>query len=174
MKKILFLFTLCALITPSIPAFSDGGAVEPVHHYRRAKVSKVEVIETAPVCVAKSDNPKVKLVSWDPDQKVSKFLGELQECVTTQWDVLRLLSRPNAIGLHYPEEHEMWGYLWLWRYKLQNPMEDTVIMMDHPGKRIMSGKDPVELRLTFNRDDVLERIDLDLIKKKNSDYVLFP
>ena len=85
-----------------------------------------------------------------------------------------MLSGPNAIGLHYPDEREMWSYLWIWSYKLANPVEDTVIYMDHPGKKVLKGKDPVELHITFNEQDVVERVVLALIKKKNSQYILFP
>lgn len=177
MKSSLLLFGLLAVMaSPSIsradgPPDSLGGSAP--RRNPRAIAAKEEAPPEAPVCVPKSANPKVRIIGWNPNQKVSKFLGEIQECVSTQWDVLALLSGPNAIGLRYPEEREMWSYLWLWRYKLANPVEDTIIMMDHPGKRILKGKDPVELRITYNAQDVVERVELDLIKKKG-DYVLFP
>jgi len=174
MKKVAIFLSLTMVCAFSARTWADGGAPEASHHRVHSSAQKFQEVPPAPVCTSKSANPKVRLVAWDPKQKVDKFLGELQECVTTQWDVLKMLSGPNTIGLHYPEEHEMWGYLWLWNYKLQNPIGDTIIEMDHPGKRVQKGKNPVELRLTFNSDDVLERVEMDLIKKKNSDYVLFP
>ena len=177
MKKFsLFLLGMFLLNTGATRVWADGmpeTPVAPTHHYRH-KISKKEeaLPPPAPVCTPHSDHPKVKLVSWNPTQKVSKFLGVIEECVTTQWDVLRLLSGPNILGLHYPEEKEMWGYTWLWNYKLKNPIEDTLILMDRPGKRIMKGKNPVELYITFNKEDVVERVEMILIKKKNSQYVV--
>jgi len=177
MKKYLLLIGFFAVANLSTMAKADGPAVPPPHvrvnHVFHSKAAEEPPIPPEPVCHSQSTNPKVRLISWDPDQKVSKFIGEIQECVTTQWEVLRLLSGPNAINLRYPEEHERWGYLWLWAYKLQNPMEDTMILMDNPGKRILKGKNPVELYITFNKDDVVERVEMDLIKKKNSQYVEF-
>ncbi len=177
MKKYLFTLGLIALTALPTLSFADGPAevFEPVRRHRRAAGVVKEEVPPAPlICVPSSENPKVKIVSYNPKQKVGKFLGALQECVTNQWEVMRLLSGPNAIGLRYPEEKQMWSYLWLWRYDLKNPIEDTVIKMDNPGKRIQKGKQPVELYLTFNADDVLERVEMRLIKKKNSQYVLFP
>ncbi len=177
MKNPLLLFALVGTLLLPQFASADGPSDEPKpvrRNYRGAKAIEEAPPPAAPICIPKSESPKVKILSWNPTQKVSKFLGEIQECVTTQWDVLRLLSGPNAISLRYPEERETWGYLWLWRYKLQNPIGDTLIMMDKPGKRLMKGKNPVELYLTFNENDVVERIDMALIKKKNSQYVLFP
>jgi len=113
---------------------------------------------------------KVHIFSWNPRQKVKKFLGTIIEGTTDQWDIMRLLAGPNIIGVTYPEEKEMWGYLWMWSYKLQNPLEQTLILMDKPGKRIMKGKNPVELYLVFNENDVVERMDMILVKKKNSQY----
>ena len=123
-----------------------------------------------PSCVSSSVHPKVRIVSWNPTQKVEKFLGEITECVTTMWDVLKILPGPNIINVVYPSEKEQWGYSWLWSYKLQNPIEQTIILMDKPGKRIMKGKNPVELFLVFNENDVVERISMTLVKKKNSQY----
>jgi len=175
MKKYLLVIALLTLSSFSVPCFADGPAEPPVavRQNRVFKKTVVEVVEPAPVCVSKSQHPKVRLLSWNPDQKVSKFLGVIQECVTNQWDVLRLLSGPNAINLRYPEEHERWSYIWLWSYDLQNPMEETIIKMDKPGKRILKGKNPVELYITFNKDDIVERVEMNLIKKKNSQYVTF-
>ena len=62
----------------------------------------------------------------------------------------------------------------MWSYKLANPIEDSIIMMDKPGKRVMKGKDPVELYITFNEHDVVESVEMDLIKKKGNKQVLFP
>ncbi|HEX5034475.1 MAG TPA: hypothetical protein VFW62_08355, partial [bacterium] len=117
---------------------------------------------------------KIELVSFNPNQPAGKIVGSIQECATTMYDVLKLLSGPNTIGLKYPEEHEQWGYYWLWAYKLANPIEDSIILMDKSGKRIMKGKDPVELYITFNEHDVVESVEMDLIKKKNNQQVLFP
>ncbi len=176
MKKIFIPFTLIGLLILPNLVKADGLPEEPRpvrrHHVRN--VPAPEIPPPAPVCVPSSDHPKVKLVSWDPVQKVSKILGVIQECVTNQWDVIKLLSGPNTIGLHYPDEKEMWGYQWLWSYKLKNPIEDTLIFMDYPGKRLMKGKNPVELYITYNQDDVVERVEMILVKKRDSRYVIFP
>jgi hypothetical protein len=150
-----------------------GGPVH--HHHRRNHGKKVaeEPIPPPPACIPSSEHPKVNIIAWDSARKVSTILGAIQECVTTQWDILKLFSGPNTIGLHYPDEKEMWGYRWMWSYKLKNPIEDTIIYMDHPGKRLMKGKNPVNLLITFNKDDVVERVELNLIKKKNNQYLLF-
>lgn len=174
MKK--YLLTLILLTVLAVPgmAHADGlpEAPAPVRHHRVSRAKPVAE-PPPPACVPSSEHPKVKLLSWNPKQKVAKFLGVLQECSTNQWDVLKLLSGPNTMGLHYPDEKEMWGYLWLWSYKLQNPLEETLILMDHNGKRIRKGKNPVELYLTFNRDDVLERVEMILVKKGHK-YMVVP
>lgn len=174
MKKYLLSLSLMATLAFPVIVHADGVPVAPgpEKHYRVSRAKKVvEPTPPPPACVPSADNAKVKLISWDPKQKVAKFLGVLKECSTTQWDVMKLLAGPNTIGLHYPEEKEMWGYLWLWSYKLQNPIEETVILMDKEGKRIKKGKNPVELYLTFNRDDVLERVEMVLVKKGHN-YVI--
>lgn len=172
-KSLLALGLISSILFPQL-GWTDGPA-EPIapasrKAHRTARVKEEAPPPAPPACIPKSEASKVKLLSWDPKQKVSKFLGVIQECVTTQWDVLRMLSGPNAIGLRYPEEREMWSYLWLWRYDLANPMQDTIISMDKPGKRVLKGKNPVELYITFNEQDVVERVELDLIKKKDSQY----
>jgi hypothetical protein len=177
MKTYLFSISLMAVLAFPILSHADGIPEEPApvqHRVKRYSRVVEEPIPPPPACVSHSQTPKVKLVSWDPKQKVAKFLGVLHECSTNQWDVLKLLSGPNAISLRYPEEKEMWSYLWLWSYKLQNPMEETVILMDKNSKRIRKGKNPVELYLTFNKEDVLERVEMILVKKKNSNYMVVP
>jgi hypothetical protein len=161
MKK---LFLCLALIFAlNLPSSSEAA---------RKKVK--EPVPAAPTCVPNPEGHTVKLMSWEPKQKIAKFLGVLKECETTQWDVLKLLSGPNAIGLHYPDEKEMWSYLWMWSYDLKNPIEDTVIMMDQPGKRMKKAKNPVELYLVFNKQDVLERAYMILVKKKNKSNMVVP
>ena len=97
-------------------------------------------------------------------------MGTITECVTTMWDMLKILPGPNIINVEYPSEKEQWVYSWMWSYKLKNPIEDTIILMDNDGKRIMKGKNPVELYIVFNEDDVVEKVEMNLIKKKHSQY----
>lgn len=177
MKKYLISLSLASVLAFPVFVHADGvpGVSSPTKRIRSSRANRGdEPVPPPPACVAQSESPKVKLLSWDPKQKVAKFLGVLKECSTTQWDVLNLLSGPNTIGLDYPEEKEMWGYLWLWDYKLQNPIEDTIVLMDHQGKRIKKGKNPVELYLTFNREDVLEKVKMVLVKKKKGSYLVAP
>ncbi|HCU26005.1 MAG TPA: hypothetical protein DF383_13390 [Deltaproteobacteria bacterium] len=169
----LLFFFLISLSLLSTSAHADG-VVESRPRRSRHSVHKAEGPVPAPSCVSRSPARKIELLSYNPDQRASKIIGAIQECSTTMFDVLRLLSGPNTIGLKYPEEKEQWGYLWLWAYKLQNPIGETVIQMDQPGKRIQKGKNPVELYITFNEHDVVERVDMHFIKKKSSQYVLFP
>ncbi len=173
-KSLLALASLSLVLLPSLSR-ADGYVEAPGRPARshRAAAQEPEPIPAAPVCSPHSPARKIQLVSFDPNQKAGKIVGAIQECVTTMYDVLKLLSGPNTIGLKYPEEKEQWGYLWLWSYKLQNPIEDSIIMMDHTGKRIKKGKNPVELYITFNDHDVVESVEMDLIKK-GGNYVLFP
>ncbi len=176
MKRLLLPALLALTLTWFTPLSSnaDGYPEEfrpPVK--RRAARPVVQApppLPAEPTCVPSSRQPEVRITSWNPDQKVSKFLGSITECVTTMWDVIKLLPGPNIINVEYPSEKEQWGYFWLWSYKLQNPIEDTVILMDNPGKRIMKGKNPVELFIVFNEDDVVEKVEMTLIKKKNREF----
>jgi hypothetical protein len=173
-RLILPLFLTLSLVVPLI-GHADGYPedLEPSKpRVSRARVQReAEAPAPAPAaCVPSSESPRVQVISLNPDQKVKKIMGEITECVTTQWDMMKMFSGPNTIGLSYPDEKEMWGYLWLWSYKLQNPIEETVIQMGDPGKRVMKGKNPVELYVTFNESDVVERVKLVLVKKKNSKY----
>ena len=177
MKKFATALALISFI--GLPALSraDGrsGTEVPSAHHHRAHAAAAPT-EPVPAPPAKPIFPgkKIQLVSFEPDQKAGKIVGSIQEGVSTMYDVLHLLSGPNTIGLKYPEEREMWGYLWLWSYKLENPIEDSIILMDHTGKRVLKGKDPVELYITFNDHDVVDGIEMDLIKKKGGQLVLFP
>ncbi len=172
--SIAFLFVLAL---PCLPrgASADGYEVAPStpkvkrRAARPAPAAEPEV-PPPPSCVSRSQQPKIRIVSWDPKQKAEKFIAEITECVTTQWDMLKMLSGPNIINVEYPSEKEHWEYHWLWSYKLQNPIGNTLIMMDNPGKRIMKGKNPVELSVVFNKDDVVEKVSMVFIKKKNSEY----
>lgn len=177
MKKSLLVLALSALVASPVIGHADGMPESPTtggRRHRPARVSAAEPLPPPPTCVSKSPARKIELVSFDPNQPAGKIVGSIQECVSTMYDVLKLLSGPNTIGLKYPEEHEQWGYYWLWSYQLANPIEDSIILMDKPGKRIMKGKDPVELYITFNEHDVVEAVEMDLIKKKNNQQVLFP
>lgn len=128
---------------------------------KKVKVPNVEL----PVCTPSSSKPKIQIVSWEPRQKAKKILGSIMECVTTQWDILKLLPGPNVIGVEYPSEHERWGYIWMWAYELENPIGETLILMDKPGKRLRKGKNPVEFYITFNELDVVEKVEMVLVKK---------
>lgn len=175
MKNTIFSLALFSLMLLPVLSYADGYVEEPTRvrrHYRESKAP--EPIPAAPTCVSRSPGRKIELVGFDPNQRAGKIVGSIQECVSTMYDVLRLLSGPNIINLKYPEEKEQWGYVWLWAYKLQNPIEDTIIMMDNSGKRIKKGKNPVELFITFNEHDIVDSVEMDLIKKKNNNYVLFP
>lgn len=148
---------------------ADGYPEEMRPHHRAHRAHKkapepVPEPTPPPTCIPSSREPKVRLASWDPKVKVGKLIGSITECVTTMWDVLRLLPGPNVINVAYPSEKEQWVYSWMWTYKLQNPMEDTIIFMDNPGKHITKGKNPVELSIVFNKDDVVERVTVELIK----------
>lgn len=134
----------------------------------KTKVQKVPNVEL-PVCNPSSPHPKIQIVSWQPHQKASKIIGTLRECVTTMWDVLALLPGPNVIDVEYPSEKERWGYIWMWSYKLANPVEDSIILMDKPGKRLRKGKNPVELYLVFDKNDVLEKVEMIFVKGKLRD-----
>jgi hypothetical protein len=172
-NRSLFFSFLTLVLVISFPQWiqADGMPEEAAPRRVRHHAVKEEApppAPPAPTCVSRSEDPKVRIVSWDPKQKVSKFLGEITECVTTQWDILKLLPGPNIINVEYPSEKEQWAYYWLWSYKLKNPIEDTIILMDHPGQRIHKGKDPVELYLVFNKNDVVEKVSMQLIEKHSA------
>jgi hypothetical protein len=169
--SIAFLFT-AVFFTMSVPqgVVADGMPDEarPARRARHQAVQEKEEVPpppAPPACVSRSEQPKVRIVSWNPRQKVSKFLGEITECVTTQWDIIKMLPGPNVINVEYPSEQEQWGYLWMWDYKLKNPIEDTVILMDNPGKRVQRYQKPVELYIVFNENDVVEKVSMNLVRK---------
>jgi len=173
MKKVLLPLFLAFILAVPLISFADGYPEDLRPTRKRAYRAPVEespLPTPEPSCVATSSLPKIQVISLNAKIKAKKFLGEIKECVTTQWEVMKLLAGPNTIGLTYPEEKEMWGYLWMWRYDLKNPIGETLILMDKPGKRIMKGKNPVELYITFNENDVVEGIKMVLVKKKNSQY----
>ncbi len=176
MKKSIFSLALLSFVLLPALSHADGYVEEGSQSrrgHRRAAVKAEEPVPAAPTCVSKSPGRKIELVSFNPKQPAGKIVGSIQECVSTMYDVLRLLAGPNVINLKYPEEKEQWGYLWLWSYQLQNPIEDSIILMDNSGKRIKKGKNPVELYITFNEHDIVDSVEMDLIKKKGN-YVLFP
>lgn len=176
MKKTIFSLALFSFALLPALSHADGyieSSTPAKRSYRKAAAQEAEPIPPAPTCTSQSPGKKIELVAFDPKQPAGKIVGSIQECVTTMYDVLRLLAGPNVINLKYPEEKEQWGYLWLWSYQLKNPIEDTIILMDKTGKRIKKGKNPVELYITFNKQDVVDSVEMDLIKKGGS-YVLFP
>lgn len=170
MKRFRWVFFLSAMALAPVLAqaqgYIDGKYTDLDAKYLKEDQRGDPLTPPPPTCVASSPRQKVRIVSWNPKQKVEKFLGAITECSTNQWDILKLLSGPNTIGVSYPEEKEMWGYLWLWGYQLGNPLGTTLILMDNPGKRIRKGKNPVELYLTFSENDMVERIEMLLIKAK--------
>lgn len=172
MKRLLLPLILMVTFLAPVTLRADGYPedLQPKRRYRPAKVEEPPPPPPEPTCVPTSRDPKIRVVSWNPHQKASKILGSITECVTTMWDMLKLLPGPNIINVEYPSEKEQWVYSWKWSYKLRNPIEDTLILMDNDGKRIMKGKDPVELYIVFNEDDVVEKVEMNLIKKKNSEY----
>jgi hypothetical protein len=124
-----------------------------------------EIIPPPPVCSSQSPDPKVKIMTWEPRQKVAKFLGSITECQSSQLDILELLGGPNVISYDYRSGKEKWGYTQMWNYQLQNPLEETIILMDKPGKRIKkSNKRMVELNLLFNEQDVVESVEILLVR----------
>lgn len=163
MKKSTALLLLALLVSCSSLASAKSSS-KGEKSYRN--IEELPLAPSAPICSPSSAQAPIKIISWDPEQKAEKILGALEPCVSTQWDVLKLLSGPNAIGLTYPEEKEQWSYLSLWSYKLKNPIEETVILMDNPGKRVMRAKEPVELKIVFNEQDLVERVEMNLIKKR--------
>src|SRR5262245_3304391 len=135
MKKFAWFLTLFFLSGLPFLTHADVGPETPRRHrHGHAAAAPSGPIPAAPTCKSSSPGKKLQLVSFEPHQRAGKIVGSIQECVTTMYDVLHLLSGPNTIGLKYPEEKEMWGYVWLWSYKLQNPIEDTIILMDNSGK----------------------------------------
>lgn len=180
MKRFLLpLFLILTFLTPGLSpllptshSYADGYPedLRPRRRARQAKVEEPPEPPPPPSCVSTSREPKVRIVSLNPKQKIDKIMGAITECVTTQWDVMALLAGPNIIGISYPDEKERWGYLWMWSYDLKNPLGDTLILMDNPGKRITKGKNPVELYITYNENDIVERVEMYLVKKKHSQY----
>ncbi len=124
-----------------------------------------EIVPPPPVCSSQSPEPKVKIMTWEPRQKLAKFLGSITECQSNQLDILELLGGPNVIGYDYRTGKEKWGYTQMWNYKLQNPKEETIILMSKPGKRLKKAKKRmVELNLIFTEDDLVESLEVLLVK----------
>jgi len=107
----------------------------------------------------------LQLISWYPTQPAKKILNRIKIGQTNQLDILKLLSGPNIIGLDYPSEQEKWVYYWIWAYDLRYPIEDTLVKMDHPGRRLLRGKNPVELEIIFDDKDVVADVRMRLIKR---------
>ena len=106
MKKSLMILALAVLASSPAISRADGVYQEPApaRRSRPARVSAAEPLPPPPTCSSKSPARKIELVSFDPNQPAGKVVGSIQECVTTMYDVLHLLSGPNTIGLKYPEE----------------------------------------------------------------------
>ena len=107
----------------------------------------------------------LQLISWNPNKTEKKFLNKIKVGETTQLEILKLFSGPNIIQRQYPEDREMWVYYWLWSYDLKYPAEETMIKMSNPGRRILRGRNPVELEVMFGKNDVVEDFKLKLIKR---------
>ena len=102
----------------------------------------------------------LQLIFFYPTQPPKKNLQQNKKI-----DILKLLSGPNIIGLDYPSEQEKWVYYWIWAYDLRYPIEDTLVKMDHPGRRLLRGKTPVELEIIFDDKDVVADVRMRLIKR---------
>lgn len=107
----------------------------------------------------------LQLISWNPTQPAKKFLNKIKIGETTQLEILKLFSGPNIIQRQYPEDREMWVYHWLWSYDLKYPIEETLIKMSNPGRRILRGRNPVELEVMFGKNDIVEDFKVKLIKR---------
>lgn len=157
-KNTILLLTLLTSTSMAAQAFANGTADTELD----------EILPPPPVCSSQSPDPKIKIMTWEPRQKLAKFLGSITECQSDQLDVLELLGGPNVIGYDYRTGKEKWSYTQMWNYKLQNPKEETIILMSKPGKRIKKAKKRlVEVNLVFNNDDVVESMEVLLIRYNN-------
>ncbi len=167
-----FICLLLILLTSSSHAYNkyqdnQQVGVRSAHVYESGNARIQEIEFTDDILNPESSYVKrhLGLQSWYPAQFAKKFLNRVKIGESTQIDILKLLSGPNIITLEYPSEREMWVYHWLWSYDLRYPIEDTLVKMDHPGRRMLRGKNPVELEIVFNDKDIVSDIRMRLIKR---------
>ncbi|MCP5467731.1 MAG: hypothetical protein H7A32_00490 [Deltaproteobacteria bacterium] len=157
-KNMILLLTFLATTSMTSHAFANGNTEAELD----------EILPPPPVCSSQSPDPKIKIMTWEPRQKLAKFLGSITECQSDQLDVLELLGGPNVIGYDYRTGKEKWSYTQMWNYKLQNPKEESIVLMSKPGKRIKKAKKRmVEVNLVFNENDIIESMEVLLIRYNN-------
>ncbi len=115
-------------------------------------------------------NPHVSVIGWDPYVPLRRFVNSIQEGITDQQALLKLLSAPNIMWRSYHTGKEMWIYQWMWSYADEQDPNKTVIYMNHPGKRVKKNKTPVSMIVTFNDKDIVESYSIRLLKIKKDAF----
>ncbi|MFO1518050.1 MAG: hypothetical protein U1F57_00065 [bacterium] len=131
------------------------------------KEYEVPMYSDAPVA---SNDPHVKVLGWDPNVPLPRFINTLKEGETDQLTVLKLFSAPNIITRNVRDNKETWVYQWLWSYADPEDPNNTTIMMDKVGNRLKRNRTPVSMVITFNDNDVVDSYSIKLIKYKRDAF----
>lgn len=174
MKKLVFLLTILAPLAahaenplPNRYVIKQEGT-EFKNHVRSNNYANLEEVRFSEDYATPDETlvkKSVSVKSWSPEQPIKKFLNKIKIGESTQKDILALLSGPNIIERDHKTEQEKWVYSWLWSYDLRYPVEDSLIKMDHAGKRIVRGKNPVDLEILFDDSDKVTGVNMVLVKR---------
>ncbi len=169
MKKTILALSVFTLLMSTSSVKADD--VLGNNKYVNNELNKNYLEEVTPVY----DNPsqyknyKVQAIGYESTVPQNRILDNLKEGVTDQIEVLKLLSAPNVIT-RSPQDKETWIYNWMWSYQNEENPDQTLFLMDRPGKRVRRNKKPVSLTITFNKKDIIESYNIKLIKSKKDTF----
>lgn len=116
------------------------------------------------------NDPHVQVLGWDPAVPLPRFLSAIKEGQTDQLAILRLLSAPNIIWRDPVSDEEKWVYYWMWSYKNEFDPNETIIYMNHEGKKVKHNSKPVVMVVTFDKNDVVDAFKIRLLKVKHDAF----
>ncbi|MCB1214038.1 MAG: hypothetical protein KDK66_01050 [Deltaproteobacteria bacterium] len=131
MKKLFLPFTAVFLFSFSSPLFAE--IIPPRASQSETSMSSIDI----------------EVMSYDERVPAGRILDSLPQG-TGMLKVLKLFSGPNIISRDNVSGDEIWKYDGLWGLKIKNPLRDSIILMDSPGKRV---KKPSQVTLTIRFDD---------------------
>lgn len=131
------------------------------------------ILSTVPVhsdAAVANPNNHVNVIGWDAHVPLRRFINAIQEGVTNQHAILKLLSAPNIMWRSPQTGKETWIYFWMWSYSDEEDVNKTMIQMDKPGYRVKKNKKPVSLVVVFNDKELVESYNFRLLKIKHDTF----
>jgi len=126
--------------------------------------------EALPTGTMSPNDPHVKIIGWDPAVPLPRFINNIKEGETNQLAVLRMLSAPNIMWRDPVTEREKWVYHWIWSYANEYDPNETIIYMNHSGKKLKNNKKPVVMVINFNEKDIVEGYQIRLLKVRRDAF----